>query len=149
MKKQAWMVFPMASFLILLGAAAASAQSILLRADIPFDFLVEKQTFPAGTYTISDPGASHGVLTIKNQTPHLGIAMVRINLGMDSGRAGKGAQLLFNQYGDRYWLSQVWNGEGGQGYRIPKSRHETEFAREFAEKTGGRPQVVSLIVAGR
>ena len=62
---------------------------------------------------------------------------------------GKKAQLLLNRYGDRYFLTQVWNGEGGQGTMIPKSRHETELARDFAEKTGGGPQAVSLIVAGR
>ena len=149
MKKQAWTVFTMASFLILLGASAASAQSVLLRADVPFDFQVGKQTFPAGRYTISDLGVAHRVLTIKNQTPQRRTGMVLVNWGVDSVRTGKGAHLLFNRYGDRYWLSQVWNGDESQGYMIPKSSRERELAKEFAEKTGGGPQVVSLVAAGR
>ena len=150
MKKQAWMGFTMASFLILLGASAASAQRLLLRADVPFDFQVEKQTFPAGTYTITDPGgALHGLLMIANQTPQRGTGMVRINLGTDPVRTGKRAQLLFNRYGDRYWLSQVWDGDGSQGYVIPKSRHETELARDFAEKTAAGPQIAAVAVAAR
>ena len=86
---------------------------------------------------------------IKNQAPQLGTGMIRVNFGMDSTRTGKRAQLLFNRYGDRYWLTQVWNGDGSRGYRVQKSAHESELAKEFAEKTGAGPQVVSVALAAK
>jgi hypothetical protein len=54
----------MAALAILL-AAPVSAQTITVKASVPFDFVVGARTMPAGEYVVST-GRDFGVLQIRN-----------------------------------------------------------------------------------
>jgi hypothetical protein len=43
---------------------------------------------------------------------------------MQSSRAQMKASLVFNQYGDSYFLSEVWTGSDQYGLSLPKSGAE-------------------------
>jgi len=41
---------------MLLAAGSASAQTIKVKADVPFNFIINKATLPAGEYTLMSVG---------------------------------------------------------------------------------------------
>ena len=146
MKRHAWMALTIVSLLVLLGASAASAGSVELRADIPFNFMAGNNMLPAGTYHVSQAVASHGVLLISNQKPDHGATFVQ-TISSEKGRTQTETRLIFNRYGDRYFLSQVWTAGRISGYMIPKSSQERELARELAAMGTRGLEVVSIVAS--
>lgn len=126
MRKQA---FAIASLLLLCVMAAGHAygQGVALKAKIPFEFAVGDQKLPAGEYRVEHlrPGS-------------LALVLVRRADGRDSATAftvstnAKGSpdrsKLVFNHYGDQYFLSQIWTEGDDIGQKILPSRRETEMA---------------------
>jgi hypothetical protein len=55
-------------------------------------------------------------------------------------------KLVFNQYGNQYFLSQIWvNGET-RGRQLPKSSREKEVGRELVQdRTHGRVEIVASL----
>ena len=143
MKRQATTILGMASLLLLLGASAASAGSIELWADIPFGFMAGDKMLPAGTYNVTRPGDFPTVLHIQNQDWIHGGALVQANISQPANTKGT-TSLVFNRYGDRHFLSQVWTAGRSGGYLLRKSRQEQELARELAAKGTRVPEVVSV-----
>ena len=122
---------------IIAASAPAKAQSLEYRltANIPFDFSVVDKKLPAGVYWISRLQQSNGdsIVQITSTDGHskvtrLTIAAVRVN-PMSKG------SLVFHQYGDEYFLAEVWPAGGLTGREWPKSRVEREHARK-ARETG-------------
>lgn len=82
----------------------SSAQDHRVKATVPFYFTVGDFTLPPGTYTIGSAANSPDVLILRNLEK--GIKVVSI------GRANQGNPqrldaLVFNHYGDQYFLSQI------------------------------------------
>lgn len=91
------------TLMILVALPGAMAQAVELKADIPFAFTVGDTPLPAGEYTISSPVL--GLIRIANNNTG-DAATVSISHGNhDSGRDSK---LLFNRYGDRYFLHRIF-----------------------------------------
>ncbi len=123
------LTFTTLSSLTLLTAAAAFAQSDLpMRANIPFDFRVGKAILPAGLYTVR-PGGVTGCLSIR-RVDGKGSAMAQ-TFGADArkGSTATTGTLLFNRYGDTYFLAKVWNADSAEGRQIVASKVERELAR--------------------
>jgi hypothetical protein len=47
----------------------------------------------------------------------------------------EGTCLIFNRYGDKYFLATVWIAESGTGYAVPKSKMEREMIARGARPT--------------
>lgn len=91
------------TLMVLIALPGAMAQGVALKADIPFAFTVGDTPLPAGEYTVSAPVA--GLIRIANEQTG-DAATVSISHGNhDSGRDSK---LLFNRYGDRYFLHRIF-----------------------------------------
>jgi hypothetical protein len=118
----------------LLAVTAGYAQSKLI-ADIPFEFAIGQKVLPAGEYTVN-PGAAPGVLVIGGRDAS--VFTQTIPSSTNSGTV-PGSKLVFNRYGNTYFLSQVWNAENQRGYRLPKSKTEREMARN-----AGRTELASV-----
>jgi hypothetical protein len=112
-----------AAFVIGLTAAGfASAQSVSLRATVPFSFAVGSKTLPAGEYRVCS-GATQGTMIIQGP----GIAAVSLTISaVDRNPGVKTARMVFRAYGDRYFLAQVW-GDGNSGSEFPLTRSEREL----------------------
>ena len=80
----------------------AMAQDHSVRAAVPFDFTVADKLLPTGTYTIT-PEAS-GVIMIENRDKHIAVLS---QTSYDSHESRKGGQLVFDKYGNQYFLSEI------------------------------------------
>jgi hypothetical protein len=108
--------------LALLISVPLSAQTIA-RVTVPFDFTVGQTQMSAGTYEVSP--LAHGAIVIRDSKAAksvLSVVRSERTRGSDSG-----ATLLFNKYGDKYFLSQVSRGFGGGVMQLPTSKLEKEL----------------------
>lgn len=106
------------------------AQSVRVKANIPFDFVVNGSTLPAGAYTIQSYGVADGkTLRVGNVDTHQGTLVN--SLDMSSLSASASTKLVFHRYGNRYFLSQVWIQGEENGREFPKSHREAELARDY------------------
>jgi hypothetical protein len=82
--------------------------------DVPFAFLVNGQTLPAGRYVVVAAGDYH----IRISTPRAGLYVLTQGASRTDSASSK---LVFHRYGDTYFLSAVWvTGIGAAGNsRVP------------------------------
>ena len=127
MKKQSLVLFSISSLFVILGVAALHAQTFdhEIRANVPFRFMVGNQTLPAGAYRVTRID-DQGVLLIKSSDSGTS-AIVNTHATSFKGPQNDTA-LLFNRYGDHYFLSQVWTVGEVSGEQLPKSKMEREVA---------------------
>jgi hypothetical protein len=134
MKRQALRTITMLSFVFVLAAVSVNAQGRSensIEGNIPFDFAVGNTKLPAGNYTLrrialtssydrlviksSDGrGDSHTVMTMPNRTSQI----------------QKQSRLVFNRYGDQYFLSQVWMAGSDTRRDLFQSRNERNLEKK-------------------
>ena len=109
------------AILALAGAALLFAQADpRLTANIPFDFEMANQKFAAGEYQVIDHSLHAYILVQNNEDNKSAMAIGNtIKLG---GVEPKDARLVFNKYGDRYFLSEIWHPAISR--QLLKSRNE-------------------------
>jgi hypothetical protein len=117
-----------ATFVLLTSAVA---QTGAIKANIPFDFTIAKQTFPAGEYKVAVQGTVLQLVRLHGP----GSAYVQYNLSADNKDLSP--RLIFHRYGTRSFLSQAWI--TGAGHELIASPREIEYAR-----TDKQEQVVVL-----
>jgi hypothetical protein len=132
MKKQAYMIATMIMLLTVAGLSSAKAQTSgahLITANIPFVFNVGEKSFPAGEYTVAytNTASDRKVLQLRGKA---GSILVQTNSVI--GQNHEEAKLVFNRYGDRYYLSQAWLAADNTGMQVRKSRSEKATANELA-----------------
>lgn len=108
------------------GHVNASAQVLTegaIQADIPFSFVVRNTTLPAGKYTLRrvDETETH-VLEIRSANGR--IASIFEAQYAETGQIPNEATLVFDRFGDQYFLSQIWSSETKAGYQLPKTKAE-------------------------
>ena len=140
MKKQALTVLSIGSLLVMLAVVPLYAISSSLTANIPFDFMVGNKTLPAGSYKVGRPNTA-GMLVIQS-ADHRGSAFFLAHFVSAKSGQDNSAKLIFNRYGDQYFLSQVWSGEETDGRGLIKSRREREVAKGNQAKNASEPEVV-------
>jgi hypothetical protein len=105
-----------------LPGAAQGKKSLLLKT--PFGFKVEHQLMPAGTYRIL---VEHGWLQIRSTDRRVAAMVLTLPV---SGKTREGAgEVVFNRYGERYFLGQVWLPEMEFGRQTLESSEEKEAAK--------------------
>ena len=143
MKKLAT-VLSLVLMLAVISVSAFNYVPTVIRAEIPFDFIVKDKTVPAGTYTVSQSsqrrpdvlviqdldGRSHGVVDTQVTLPKGGWYVFSASGEYD-------AKLVFNRYGNQYFLSQIWTAGKADGYEVYKSHKERELARNLSEPDEG------------
>ena len=118
---------------LLMVAESAFAQHVHVRANIPFNFTINKNTLPAGQYDVREIDSAGGhVLAIQSGEGKMG-QMFLTNAVSASASPNK-TKLVFTRYGDQYFLSQIWLEGSDIGRELPKSAREAELARASATK---------------
>jgi hypothetical protein len=120
--------------LLALGVTFASAQ---MRANIPFDFSASGSNLIAGEYTLETTGDTNQVLQMCNLRQHACVLMIASQV--ESKAHNDPGKLVFNRYGDQYFLSQIWSRSLVR--TLPQDRRERQLA-----KSGAEP-VVAVIAA--
>jgi hypothetical protein len=143
MKRQA---FSLVSLLtLLLVAGSAFAQTVHVRGNIPFNFAVGNKTLPAGTYDVGTIDTRNSkILLLKARDGNTSM-MLNSNAAENLKPADK-TKLVFNQYGNRYFLSQIWVAGETRGHQLPESSREKETARDLAQNlTQGRVEIIASL----
>ena len=126
--------------LIAAFCVAAQAQPALI-VKVPFDFVVCNSRLTAGEYTVTIDNFKTIVLV---RGEHGDSAVMALSMAAHTGRITQQTKLVFNRYGDRYVLSQVWPAGSNDGRELPPSKMERELARST-----GKPEIVALLISGR
>ena len=116
---------------MLLATATAYAQNTTVKADVPFKFVVAGRTMPKGEYTIRRLDPTDHALSITGEGQKPSIFLTHSCLSLKSVKT----KLVFDRYGDQYFLSEIWTEGNPAGYQLTKTRRELEMARNItAEK---------------
>ncbi|MBK7598900.1 MAG: hypothetical protein IPJ07_10400 [Acidobacteria bacterium] len=143
MKKQTLMLVAMIAMVISSMVVSNAAVAPNLMADIPFDFIAENRTMPAGRYTISET-STRGVIEVSSFDKNTR-ALVHVSMERGSKRI-EASHLEFRRYGDRYFLSTVKTDGLESWMLVPESSNERKAAQD-AKYLAGRdvkPQIVQV-----
>jgi hypothetical protein len=125
MKKQILATVATLSIVITLTVTGLAGLSGKVKANIPFDFMVNGKMLPAGSYTVA-PGTTKNSLVIRSSENRVAIAALTTEATDKS--AGK-ARLVFRRYSNQHFLAWVYDGTGSNGQELPKSKAEREAAK--------------------
>jgi len=132
-------------FLTLLVVSAIARTPEEMTVTIPFDFTVGQTTLPAGTYTIDRTSANTTeVFSICDADRQ--VKAVFNTHTVETEELSVALRLEFRQYGDQYFLGQIWSGVNS-GHELPQSSLERGLAKEIklhpAQK-GGKIEIVPV-----
>jgi len=129
MKSAKWML-PVTLMLLSSLMVAQSLSSSHVVAQVPFDFMVNNKIIPAGECIVQAVDLDARVVTIRN------VAAKKSLLARSSHEeANKSADLtvlVFNRYGNRYFLSEIRLEGSAETYKLSESRVETELRAQNA-----------------
>ena len=131
--KAVTMVTLVITFALFNAVISASAQSgFSFTVNIPFDSVAGKKSLPAGEYRVRVvAGAASKVLMIHSTDGRAKFATPSA-MSVEGRESSKRAMLVFNRYGNQYFLSQIWEAGNTTGQELPKSRAEREIAKSRA-----------------
>jgi len=88
--------------------AGGSAGAAVLRVKVPFPFVVEDQTLPAGEYVVQSVEADPSMLLIRGDNVITAEALVLTMPVGGTDPAGEKPALTFTRYETQYRLTDVW-----------------------------------------
>lgn len=103
-----------AAFMVL---AAGSARASTLEIKVPFEFVVNGQTLPAGQYLVND---SAGVVQLRGEKGNHASMFVLTTPASGHDPAGDSPAFTFRRYENQYRLTNIWQ-SGTQGREITGS----------------------------
>ena len=107
----------------LAAAGNLSAQDHMVKANIPFDFTLNNNVLPAGTYTISS--LSPNAIQIRNVNGHA----AELSLVQNDEKRSKTPVLVFQRYGNQYFLHEILAGNA-INVAVPPSKREQRRLQE-------------------
>jgi hypothetical protein len=113
---------------LLLATASAYAQTGVVKANVPFNFIVNKTQLPAGEYMIQPFGINGSAMAIRSADGQVFQAF--LPNACESQQAQRMTKLVFHRYGAQYFLAQIWKSGNDRGQELPTSGLETEVARD-------------------
>jgi hypothetical protein len=122
---------------LFLAAGTVHAQSVTLKADIPFDFVVGNTIMHAGTYTIQPLTTNGSVVQLRSLD--LKDSMLLAPSASASDRAQHENKLVFQVADGKYFLWQIWT----QGY--DERRELSIKPPETQEATFAPPHTVVVV----
>lgn len=145
MKKQMFGTLAAGCLLALIIVVPARAQmpGAPIRVNIPFDFIIRGRTLPAGDYEVMRLSDSQEVLEIRNVDHGSDHAAFETD-AFQARHIAKRNELIFNRYGDSYFLSEIVTAGEEVGRAMPPSHAERQLRREMASNS---PEPESVAVA--
>jgi len=132
--KHAKKALALSGLLVLLTFSAALGQSdrqtIIY---IPFNFTAGEKEFPAGKYVFERIWKNTDSVWVIRRKDNVGKAML-LTRPVRANETQQEARLIFHQYGDLYFLSQIWTAGDATGREIQNSNREKALDKGLAEK---------------
>jgi hypothetical protein len=146
MKKQVITIMAVVILFATLCVASIQAQdSGTMLVTIPFDFVVSNQTLPAGEYYVRRSVQGPRVLT-QISARHKTAGAYLSTRPIEDREIQEKSKLVFNKYGDQYFLSQVWTAGYRTGQELGRTNQERARQRDFARQAVKRE---TISIAGR
>jgi len=137
MSKKLYSTFAMLSLLLMLAVVSVQAQSRgKITVAIPFEFQIGNKALPAGEYSVK-PMSQTSMLVQSEDGQASAIILTNNRVQADSSEKAAQERLVFQQYGSKYFLSQVWLVRGGDGRELNKTGAERQAAKEQNLASGG------------
>lgn len=133
------------SFAFLIFSAAAFAQSNSLTVEIPFNFHVGNEKLSAGKYEVKRINTNSFLLSNKDGNAKV---LAQTPLSLENVKSSDSAQLIFNRYGNKYFLREIFSVSNTVGRGLYESKSEKIARRgeqdkdEMAKKT--KPSQIAL-----
>jgi len=144
MFKRSVQILAVSALVLCALTAGASAQSPLVakKVKIDFDFYAGKKLMPAGEYEfeLTPIHQSHKLVRIR-QTDGGANAIVSSVPGSNL-KSLKPGSIIFNKYGDQYYLARLQLGDPGYVHNVIKSKSERRLLRAVAANTNGNQVIV-------
>ena len=126
--------FALSGLLVLLTFASALGQSDRQTIiHIPFNFSVGEKAFPAGKYVIERNRKESDTVWVIKRKDNVGKAML-LTRPVRANETQQETRLVFHQYGDLYFLSEIWTVGDATGRVIQNSEREKSLDKTVAEK---------------
>lgn len=128
--------------LLVVGNAKAQLPGTRIRASIPFDFTVNGRTLPAGEYEISRVMDEPIALLVRSVNDKHDEVVLETEPVI--GRSiPKRDELIFNRYGDTYFLAEIFTAGEQTGEEAYPSKSERALRREMARNQTA-PETVTV-----
>jgi hypothetical protein len=114
---------------LLLATASAYAQTGVVKANVPFNFIVNNTDLPAGAYTLQNLGSVGAAMVI--QSSDRKVVNGFLPNACQSSTTPEVSKLVFHRYGAQYFLTQIWTAGNDRGKELPKSGREREVAMDY------------------
>jgi hypothetical protein len=111
-------LFVAASFVT---AGSAMAQDHRVQANVPFNFTVNGDKLPAGTYTIGSDISSPNVVTLNQREKNVHLMAITLP---DQSSSRTTNQLVFHKYGNQYFLSDIRCDSATMNLHLTTSKQE-------------------------
>jgi hypothetical protein len=110
---------------------SANAQTVVMKANIPFEFRMSNIPMPAGEYVVNQSGSIFRLQPVAE--PKKTALVLAVPNTVRNGATAKGA-LVFNRYGSRYFLSKVQSAGVAAGYLVRPGSVEKELIARAARE---------------
>jgi hypothetical protein len=121
-------------FTLCAAVASANAQlNVPIRAKIPFEFSVGDKQLPAGEYTFSRLSEFSDSKMMSVSSVDARTHLFQLTFGTERLKPKNESTLVFQKYGDQYFLEQIWLSGEQEGTRLPESRSERTIQRQLAQ----------------
>src|SRR6266576_260382 len=121
MKKRLFVIAALLMFASIPATQVARADEPML-VNIPFAFVAGNATLPAGEYRVEKLNGNSAVLLIHCWDANA--AALVITHAAQAKEPQSESKLVFNRYGNRYFLSQVWTAGSIRGRQLQVSPRE-------------------------
>jgi len=133
MKRQFLLLFAISVFATALTTNASGQTRKTARTNVKFDFQIGDRIYPAGEYRIESMSAqSDNILIIRNVSDPNKTQIILANHSILSKR--NTPKLVFQKYGESYFLTQIFLDSGHWGYSIHPSRRQRESEKNLASR---------------
>jgi hypothetical protein len=146
MKKQVTVIMGALIVFATLSVRSIQAQDAgAMLVTIPFDFAVSNKTLPAGDYYVRrSVQGPQVVIEIRGRDETQSVDLP--THPVQDLEIQEAPKLVFNKYGDQYFLSQVWMAGRSTGEELTRTNQERVRQRELARQAGKRE---TISIAGK
>ncbi len=146
MKSQLLKLYAVALIIGIVAVGSAFAQQTL-QFNVPFDFQIGKEKLDAGKYEMLVLSNSRYLLKSVETNEKV---LISSNIQVGNERSVKSEKLVFNRYGDTYFLRQIFARPATVGTEITETKAERNVRNNFEEENlkiadnKSKPEKVSI-----
>ena len=142
MKKRSFLMTSLLVLSLMAAAQVVQAQEPVV-VNIPFEFVAGKLTLPPGEYRVEK--LEKGSVAVLIHRVHSSVSFAVMTLPAQANKPQPEGKLVFNRYGNRYFLSQYWSAGSSSGRLLPKPTREKELSIMAGNDTPSRFTLIASL----